>query len=156
MVKNTQKFDHMVYGWPLGNLLGVLLIGPVADWYGRKIGYLTFLTLWMIFSIASHFAQNIYVWISFRFVVGASSIAFLTASTIYSVELTSGKWRSFTNHVCRTFVWNLGIHWLYTKTKFTSLDKNSDTIFNYFYICFNFVKFRFINHKILLKIFQNY
>ena len=27
----------------------------------------------------------------------------------FSVELTSGKWRSFTNHVCRTFVWNLGI-----------------------------------------------
>ena len=23
--------------------------------------------------------------------------------------MTSGKWRSFTNHVCRTFVWNLGI-----------------------------------------------
>ena len=67
----------------LGNLLGVLLIGPVADWYGRKIGYLTFLTLWMIFSIASHFAENIYVWITFRFVVGASSLAFLTASSIY-------------------------------------------------------------------------
>ena len=67
----------------IGNLLGVLVIGPVADWYGRKIGYLTFLTLWMVFSIASHFAENVYVWMSFRFVVGASSIAFLTASTIY-------------------------------------------------------------------------
>ena len=30
----------------LGNMIGVLLIGPFSDWYGRKTGLLTALTIW--------------------------------------------------------------------------------------------------------------
>ena len=31
----------------VGNMIGVLLLGPFSDWFGRKTAYMTTLSLWM-------------------------------------------------------------------------------------------------------------
>ena len=64
-------------------MIGVLLIGPFSDWYGRKLAYMTALTIWFVASIVGYFVENPFVWIAARFFAGASSLAFNTASAIY-------------------------------------------------------------------------
>ena len=67
----------------LGNMIGVLLIGPFSDWYGRKTGLLTALTIWFVVTIIGYLVDNPYAWIVTRFFAGASSLAFNTAGDVY-------------------------------------------------------------------------
>ena len=64
-------------------MIGVLLIGPFSDWYGRKLAYMTAITIWFVVSIIGYLVDNPFVWITTRFLAGASSLAFNTASAIY-------------------------------------------------------------------------
>ena len=66
-----------------GNLVGMLLIGPFSDWYGRKTAYLSFLTMWSIVTIIGYFSDNPFLWIITRFLAGVSTLAFRTATDVY-------------------------------------------------------------------------
>jgi len=91
----------------MGNMIGVLAVGPLSDWFGRKMAFMTMLTLWMIFGVAGHFATDPYLWLIIRFFCGATSLAFNTAVSVYRIELVSGKWRSAVTHIGEGF-WHLG------------------------------------------------
>jgi MFS family permease len=93
----------------VGNLIGALVIGALADWYGRKLAYMLSITLWMAFGLGAYFSTNLYLWMVLRCGLGASSLAYHTASSIFSLELTNGKWRSFTNHIFGAIPWNVGL-----------------------------------------------
>merc|ERR550532_1142096 len=92
----------------LGNMIGVLLIGPFSDWYGRKTGLLTALTIWFVVTIIGYLVDNPYAWIVTRFFAGASSLAFNTAGDVYRVELTSGHWKSRATHWFGFLFWQFG------------------------------------------------
>ena len=92
----------------VGNMIGVLLLGPFSDWFGRKTAYLTTLSLWMVFGISGYFATNRYVWLVIRFFCGAMSLSFNTAKSAYCFELTSGKWKSRVAHYFGELPWQLG------------------------------------------------
>ena len=65
--------------------LGVLLMGMVSDWYGRKRALLIFVTLCLAFSTASIFVDHPYAWLAIRFFVGACQMASGTARSVYLV-----------------------------------------------------------------------
>ena len=67
----------------VGNMIGVLLIGPFSDWYGRKTAYMTALTIWSIVTIIGYFLDNPYAWLTTRFLAGACSLAYNTAADVY-------------------------------------------------------------------------
>ena len=67
----------------VGNMVGVLLIGPFSDWYGRKTGFLTAMTIWSVASIIGYMTDNPIAWIITRFVAGGASIAYVTAADVY-------------------------------------------------------------------------
>ena len=92
----------------IGNMIGVLLLGPFSDWFGRKTAYLTTVSLWMVFGISGYFATNRYVWLVIRFFCGAMSLSFNTAKSAYCFELTSGKWKSRVAHYFGELPWQLG------------------------------------------------
>ena len=92
----------------IGNMIGVLLLGPFSDWFGRKTAYLTTVSLWMVFGISGYFATNRYVWLVIRFFCGAMSLSFNTAKCAYCFELTSGKWKSRVAHYFGELPWQLG------------------------------------------------
>ena len=50
----------------LGNMVGVLAVGPASDWFGRKVAYMGMMTLWMIFGVAGYFATDPYIWLAIR------------------------------------------------------------------------------------------
>ncbi len=50
----------------IGNMAGVLLIGPFSDWYGRKTAYMAALTIWSMATIIGYFADDPYAWIITR------------------------------------------------------------------------------------------
>lgn len=92
----------------VGNMMGVLLIGPFSDWYGRKTAYMTALTIWSGVTIIGFLVDNPYAWIITRFLAGAASLAYNTAADVYRVELTSGAWRSKAGHWFGELPWQLG------------------------------------------------
>ena len=92
----------------VGNIIGILFLGPFSDWFGRKTAYLTTLSLLMVFGVAEYFATNQYVWLAIRFFCGAMSLSFSTAKGVYCFELTSGKWKSRVAHYFGELPWHLG------------------------------------------------
>ena len=67
----------------VGNMIGVFMIGPFSDWYGRKFAYMTTLTIWFIVTIVGYFVDNPYIWIVTRFIAGGASLAYNTAAAVY-------------------------------------------------------------------------
>jgi hypothetical protein len=49
-----------------GNFVGVLASGVIGDKFGRKICYMIFITLWIVFGLTGSFATNMYAWIISR------------------------------------------------------------------------------------------
>ena len=64
-------------------MIGVLLIGPFSDWYGRKLAYMTALTIWSIVTITGYLVDNPYAWILTRFIAGGASQAYNTVGAIF-------------------------------------------------------------------------
>ena len=64
-------------------MVGVLLIGPFSDWYGRKTAYMTALTIWSMATLIGYLVDNPYAWICTRFLAGAASLAYNTAADVY-------------------------------------------------------------------------
>ena len=81
---NLPGFDRTVQiVFFVGNLIGVLLIGPYSDWYVRKTGYMTAFTIWSAVTIIGYLVDDPYAWIVTRFFAGASSLAYITAADVY-------------------------------------------------------------------------
>ena len=92
LVCDRQYFRRIIQmAFFLGNMIGVLAVGPISDWFGRKRAYMTMLTLWMVFGVSGYFATDPYLWLVIRFFCGATSLAYNTAISVYRIELTSGK-----------------------------------------------------------------
>ncbi|TRY61932.1 hypothetical protein TCAL_08872 [Tigriopus californicus] len=110
LVCQRQHLPRMIQmGFFAGNFVGVSLSGPVADYFGRKIAYMSFVTMWILASVSSYFTTNLYAWAACRFVIGGCSLAYVNVASVLAVELTNGKWRSITGHIFGELMWNLGI-----------------------------------------------
>ena len=70
-----------------GHLAGAILAGLVADWFGRKAGFLMILAPGIGFYLASYFVDDPYVWMAIRFFVGMSNMAATTIKSVYAVSL---------------------------------------------------------------------
>ena len=72
MCGNFDNFPRYVQiAFFVGNMVGVLLIGPFSDWYGRKTAYMTTLTMWSAITLIGYFVDNPYGWLVTRFIAGA-------------------------------------------------------------------------------------
>jgi len=91
-----------------GFILGVQICGPLSDWFGRKIGYLSLLVLLMVAGTGGYFISNPYVWLAVRVLCGAAAIGFTTVGRVYRLELTSGKWKSKSTHYFANVPWLVG------------------------------------------------
>ncbi len=67
-MENFPRYVQIVFF--VGNMVGMLMIGPFSDWFGRKRAYLTCLTLWSIVTLIGYFVENPYIWIVTRFLCG--------------------------------------------------------------------------------------
>ena len=67
----------------VGSMVGVLLIGPYSDWFGRKTAYMTALTIWSLVTILGYLVDNPYLWILTRFLAGAATLSYHTAANVY-------------------------------------------------------------------------
>ena len=92
-----------------GNFVGVMVSGFIADKFGRKFGYLLFLTLWIVFGAGSSHVSNFFLWLLCRFMCGALSIGYYNALVVWMVEHTHGKWRSLLAHMFADAAYHLGI-----------------------------------------------
>ena len=68
-----------------GNFAGVLMVGIIADWFGRKTAFFLCLTGLFASSLASWAVDNPYAWMAIRFPVGAFFLASATAKNVYMV-----------------------------------------------------------------------
>ena len=92
-----------------GNMCGVLAIGPLSDWYGRKTAYLTALTIWSGITIIGYFVNHPYLWIATRFIAGASSLAYNTVSDLTKVGKPDKENFKTLRSICRLWTsteWN--------------------------------------------------
>ncbi len=93
----------------VGNFVGVIASGPIADTFGRKFCYCLFVTIWIASGVIGSMAGNLYVWITTRFVCGAMSLGYNNVLSAYSTELTSGKWRAKQGYFFGANAWDSGV-----------------------------------------------
>ena len=67
----------------IGNMVGVFLIGPFSDYYGRKLAYMTAITAWSIVTVIGYLVNNPYIWMVTRFLAGGASQAYNTVGAVY-------------------------------------------------------------------------
>jgi MFS family permease len=92
----------------IGNFVGVLASGFIADKLGRRFCFLLFLSTWILSGATASFVPNLYVWMILRFICGAMSLGYNNALAVFNIEQTHGKWRSiFTNFFSEAY-WNMG------------------------------------------------
>ena len=78
-----------------GSFFGVLIGSWIMDKYGRKVGVIYCATLSIIGGVCLCAAQNVTMFIVFRFFAGAGSWAFVSLIPVYSTELAPPKLRGF-------------------------------------------------------------
>uniref|UniRef100_A0A3P8TI86 Solute carrier family 22 member 13b n=1 Tax=Amphiprion percula TaxID=161767 RepID=A0A3P8TI86_AMPPE len=69
-----------------GVLIGALVFGAISDRFGRRIAILLAVFLLLVFSVATAFSPNIYVYMVFKFVCGSSSIVIVMITSVLAVE----------------------------------------------------------------------
>lgn len=80
-----------------GCLLGVFLAGLMADLMGRKVVCVVLVIVFLVSGVLGGFVESWYIWLSLRFIVGASSIGMVTVRYTIQVEMIGGLWRSWAN-----------------------------------------------------------
>ncbi len=81
-----------------GTFFGILALGIIADWYGRKRAYQFYSVLSIIVAIGVYLTSNAYLWLVLRFLCGTVYLGQSTAKNVWQVEITSGEWRSRAQH----------------------------------------------------------
>lgn len=96
----TAKFglDGAMKGWVsgcviIGCAVGVLMVGPLADRFGRKMSMLLAATLFLISSIGTCVPQDIWTFIIFRFIGGLGIGVASITTPMYIAEITPGGQR---------------------------------------------------------------
>ncbi|XP_029698425.1 solute carrier family 22 member 13-like isoform X1 [Takifugu rubripes] len=70
-----------------GLLVGALLMGPIADRFGRRFVVLLSVSLLLVFSVGNAFSPNIYVYMALKFLSGIS-----TSGIVASAFVIGGEW----------------------------------------------------------------
>ena len=70
-----------------GHLVGALIAGLLADWFGRKKSFLMILIPGIGFFLSSYFVDDPYAWVVLRFFVGLTNMAATTIKSVYVVRL---------------------------------------------------------------------
>ena len=105
--KNFSEYANASYFG--GNMLGILVLGIFADWYGRKRAYQFYSLASLIITIGVFFIDDPKVWLVLRFLCGTIYLAQSTAKNVWQVEITSGIWRSRMQHWGHEIPIQLGI-----------------------------------------------
>ena len=71
----------------VGHFAGALAAGFLADWFGRKTGFLVAVVPAIGFLLASAFIDNPWAWVALRFFIGMSTMATTTIKSVYVVGL---------------------------------------------------------------------
>ncbi len=93
----------------IGNFFGALISGYIADTFGRRFCYCLFVTLWIFSGVLGSVTIDLYVWILTRFMCGAVSLGYYNVVSVYTTELTSGKWRTMQDYFFGANAWDFGI-----------------------------------------------
>nr|XP_053648402.1 organic cation transporter-like protein [Cherax quadricarinatus] len=78
-----------------GMLVGAIVIGDLADRFGRKIGILVSALLLGTGGVLSTVPSNYYIFLLMRFFSGAGGNGLLLVTFVLAVELIGAKWRTF-------------------------------------------------------------
>ncbi|XP_077987899.1 organic cation transporter protein-like [Glandiceps talaboti] len=79
---------------PLGNLVGVLVFGQIADIFGRKPVYIITLIISVAIAIATSFAQSYTMFIIGQFCLGAFPHAYFVTSQVIIMEMVGIDYRT--------------------------------------------------------------
>ncbi|XP_037082089.1 organic cation transporter protein-like [Pollicipes pollicipes] len=85
---------HAQSTYMVGILLGAVLGGVCADWYGRRKTLLIFTVTFLIFGISAAFSNHVIVFMALRFCVAFSMMALFTTGFVYALESVGGSWRA--------------------------------------------------------------
>ena len=80
------NFANFIYF--TGNLIGMIFLGSVSDWYGRKRAFQIYTIMTFAVCIGNYFANDPNTWLVFRFFGG---IAFLSMTTVKNVLQVTTK-----------------------------------------------------------------
>lgn len=89
-----QYVAHAQSTYMVGILLGAVLGGMCADWYGRRRTLLIFTVTFLVFGISAAFSTSIYMFMALRFGVAFSMMALFTTGFVYGLETVGGPWRA--------------------------------------------------------------
>ncbi|XP_022920051.2 beta-alanine transporter [Onthophagus taurus] len=78
----------------IGGLIGNYIFGYIQDGFGRKPAFFSYLLIQCIFGIATAFAPNFWIWLTFRFGVGLTVPAILGTPYVLAIELVGPKYRT--------------------------------------------------------------
>ncbi|XP_043232281.1 organic cation transporter protein-like [Amphibalanus amphitrite] len=85
---------HAQSSYMVGILLGAVLGGMLADWFGRRRVLLYGTALFLIFGIAAAFSTDIFTFMVLRFFVALNMMALFTTGFVYALESVGGPWRA--------------------------------------------------------------
>ncbi|TNM96615.1 hypothetical protein fugu_016276 [Takifugu bimaculatus] len=81
-----------------GLLVGALLMGPIADRFGRRFVVLLSVSLLLVFSVGNAFSPNIYVYMALKFLSGISTSGIVASAFVIASALDSSLPSSFGTH----------------------------------------------------------
>ncbi|XP_074654680.1 organic cation transporter protein-like [Tubulanus polymorphus] len=78
-----------------GFFVGVIVSGSLSDRYGRFKCFMISIVLEIVTGVISPFVGNYYVFVAFRFLIGATSGAAYTTAFVIILEITGQKYRMY-------------------------------------------------------------
>ncbi|XP_056869334.1 solute carrier family 22 member 13-like isoform X3 [Takifugu flavidus] len=77
-----------------GLLVGALLMGPIADRFGRRFVVLLSVSLLLVFSVGNAFSPNIYVYMALKFLSGISTSGIVASAFVIDSGPLPEAWES--------------------------------------------------------------
>uniref|UniRef100_A0A2C9JZ25 Major facilitator superfamily (MFS) profile domain-containing protein n=1 Tax=Biomphalaria glabrata TaxID=6526 RepID=A0A2C9JZ25_BIOGL len=108
---DTLLKSHAIMTMMVGQVIGCLILGPLADIVGRKRSMMIALSLHLLASVLTTWAFNIYMLGALFLLNGLAMAAAYCASFTLAMELIGPKYRHVTG-VSATMFWSAGMLWL--------------------------------------------